>query len=192
MAFQAWKVLGTFEKRAPGLAYDMRTNPFPSREEPALSQVGKWCDLLQWALQPRSQGPLLPVPWSEREREGEDLGTRLWALCSCTITWYKMDLEGFSVQSLLYDWSSCFHGQVPTPCSFLLVLLLQWNNVLLRRYFTVHRCIPLDETIRICLDKLYSLPDPLMYNFEDIITVCYQKESLKLFLMANSMRKLMV
>ena len=77
MAFQAWKVLGTFEKRAPGLAYDMRTNPFPSREEPALSQVGKWCDLLQWALQPCSQGPLLPVPWSEREREGEHPGNEV-------------------------------------------------------------------------------------------------------------------
>ena len=106
----------------------------------------------------------------------------------------KMELEGFSVHSLLYGWSSCFHGQAPiaTPGSFLLVLLLQWNNVLLRRYFTVHRCIPLEETIRICLDKLYSLPDPLMYNFEDIIKVCYQKESLTLFLMANIMRKLMV
>ena len=57
--------------------HDMKTNPFPSREEPALSQVGKWCDLLQWALQPRSQGPLLPVPWSEREREGEDPGNEV-------------------------------------------------------------------------------------------------------------------
>ena len=27
--------------------------------------------------QPRSQGPLLPVPWSEREREGEDPGNKV-------------------------------------------------------------------------------------------------------------------
>ena len=49
--------------------------------------------------------------------------------------------------------------------------------MLLRRYFTVHQCIPLDETIQICLDKLYSLPDPPMYNFKDNVRVCYLKKS---------------
>ena len=50
--------------------------------------------------------------------------------------------------------------------------------MLLRRYFAVHQCISLDETIQISLDKLHSLPDPLLKRFKDTVRVCCQKTSL--------------
>ena len=41
--------------------------------------------------------------------------------------------------------------------------------------FSEQQCVPLDETIKICLDKLYSLPEPPLYCFRDTVRVCYQK-----------------
>ena len=38
-----------------------------------------------------------------------------------------------------------------------MVLLWQWNTAHLRRYFTIHQRILLDEIVQICIDKLYSL-----------------------------------
>ena len=60
-------------------------------------------------------------------------------------------LEGFSVKSLLY-WASCFKSVThPLFDSFLVVLLYQWNTVLIRSYFTVHHCLQLDGTIKSAL-----------------------------------------
>ena len=59
----------------------------------------------------------------------------------------------------------------------LVVFLCQWNNVLLRRFFTIHERIALYETMQICLDKLYLLYDPPLYRFKDTVRVCYQKQT---------------
>lgn len=85
---------------------------------------------------------------------------------------------GFTFFSVFLNWVSYFKPVNHPQFLSGRVCILMALNVLLRRYFTIHQCIILDETIQICLDKLYSLPGSALYCFIDTVRVNYKKKSL--------------